>query len=243
MELERHLDWEGCFNVRDLGGICAGAGRKTRWGAVVRSAGLTRMTLSGWSKLQAHGVRTIIDLRNREQRQAESYVPGSAEITCINIPLEEEETPDDTEFWIRWRAFNCTPLYYQAFLKHWPDRIATVVSSFAQANPGGVLIHCGVGRDRTGLIAMLLLALADVAPEHIAADYEMSADRLRSRVDQLGPGADDELIKIILKRENTSNRATILATLKEINVDQYLRSGGLSDHDLEVARCRLVEPL
>src|SRR3954464_11870768 len=62
--MSRHLDWEGCFNVRDLGGLATGDGRETRRGAVARADALDRLTARGWTALVEHGVRTVVDLRN-----------------------------------------------------------------------------------------------------------------------------------------------------------------------------------
>ena len=61
---ERHLDWEGCFNVRDLGGLPAADGRRTRPGAIIRADLLGRLTSKGRRQMLAYGVRTIIDLRS-----------------------------------------------------------------------------------------------------------------------------------------------------------------------------------
>lgn len=61
---DRHLDWDGCANVRDLGDLRTGDGRVTRRGAVVRADALDRLTAAGWAALRAHSVRTVIDLRN-----------------------------------------------------------------------------------------------------------------------------------------------------------------------------------
>ena len=71
MTPHRHLDWNGCFNVRDLGGLPAADGRLTRWGAVVRADAVDRLTESGWAALQAHGIRTVIDLRNDSELRSD----------------------------------------------------------------------------------------------------------------------------------------------------------------------------
>ncbi len=60
---ERVLSWEGCLNVRDLGGHVTGDGRTTRFGAVVRADNVQHLTEAGWAALVDYGVRTIIDLR------------------------------------------------------------------------------------------------------------------------------------------------------------------------------------
>ena len=61
------LNWDGCFNVRDLGGLPTVDGRCTRWGAVVRGDSLDCLSARGWHQLEAHGVRAVIDLRNEDE--------------------------------------------------------------------------------------------------------------------------------------------------------------------------------
>src|SRR5262245_27793061 len=236
--MDRHLSWQGCFNARDLGGLRAAGGRTTRWKAVVRSDSLDNLTAAGWSALWAHGVRTIVDLRNDEERQADAVL-RPAGLTTVHMPLEDLT---DTEFWDHWgnNGLNSTPLYYQPFLERMPQRCAAVVAAIAQAHPGGVLVHCGVGRDRTGIITMLLLALVGVAPEDIFADYELSTERLRPRFAALGQADQGPRIAEILAYQNTSARALILATLASLDADAYLHSGGLSDADLAAVRTRLL---
>jgi len=150
----------------------------------------------------------------------------------------------DTVFWQQWRDTGLwvTPLYYQAFLNHFPERCAAIIAAIAQARPGGVLVHCAVGRDRTGLLTLLLLALAGVAPTDIASDYELSATCLPLRFATLGEEDDSPYIQECLARENTSARAIILAILASLEVETYLHSGGLSKVDLEAVRTRLLEP-
>src|SRR5215211_7305517 len=174
---DRHLDWDGCTNVRDLGGLRTADGRAIRRGAIVRADALDRLSAVGWAALEAHGVRTVIDLRNDDER-GDDAAPRPAGLTSVHLPLDGVE---DTEFWKDWhgRPEFGTPIYYRPFLDRFPDRTAAVFRAIARAEPGGVAIHCGIGRDRTGLIVVLLLALAGVGPEEIARDYGLSEARIR----------------------------------------------------------------
>ena len=167
---DRHLHWDGCANVRDLGGLRTSDGGEIRRGAIVRADALDRLSADGWAALEAHGVRTVIDLRNDDEL-ATDLAPRPAAITTLHLPLDGVE---DTEFWKQWheRPEFGTPIYYRPFLDHFPDRTAAVFTAIARAEPGGVAIHCGIGRDRTGLIAIMLLALAGV---------ERGGDRRRLR--------------------------------------------------------------
>lgn len=235
---ERHLDWDGCFNARDLGGLPACGGRRTRWGAVVRADALDGLTPRGWAAAWAHGVRTVIDLRNDNERGADA-APRPAAITTIHLPLDGTE---DREFWDVWDSgpqFG-TPLYYRPHLDRFPERSAAVISAIARAAPGGVAFHCGSGRDRAGQIAMLLLALVGVPPNEIAADYELSSDRLRARYAAKGEDDQGPLLDAYLAERGTSAGAVVLATLESMNVAARLRSAGLADRDVAALRGRLL---
>jgi protein-tyrosine phosphatase len=219
---ERRLDWQGCRNVRDLGGLRTGNGRSTRRGAVVRGDSPDLLTEAGWEALRAYGIRTIVDLRNDDERDLGAR---PAEITTVHVPLDGVE---DTEFWARWGSgpqFG-TPLYYRPHLERFPERSARAIAAVADAGPGGVLIHCVGGRDRAGQISMLLLALAGVAPREIAADYCLS-----------GNDEGDEF----LAGRGTSASEVIVSTLAALDLEQALAGGGLSERSLAALRERLVD--
>jgi protein-tyrosine phosphatase len=220
--------------VRDLGGLRTHAGRTTRWGAVVRSDDLDRLTDAGWSALEGYGVRTIVDLRNDEERTLRPRT-----VTTVPVPLDHS---DDTDFWEACWAdeLDGSPLYYLPFLDRKPERCAAAVAAIAQADPGAVVFHCGAGRDRTGLVSVLLLALAGVVPEDIVADYELSNVRLRRFWAVHGEEDQSAVIADILRRKNTSARELLLELLASLDVEAYLRSGGLGDEDLAAVQTRLL---
>jgi protein-tyrosine phosphatase len=218
---QRALAWDGCSNVRDLGGLRTEGGRETAWRAVVRSDSPDRLTAAGWEALAAYGIRTIVDLRNEDELGGEPVG-----VDYVHLPLDGVE---DAEFWAEWGSgpqFG-TPLYYRPHLERFPKRNAAAVRAIARAQPGGVLFHCVGGRDRTGQVAMVLLALAGVAPEEIAADYRLS-----------GNDEGDEF----LAGRGTSSTEVILETLDGLDVETYLRASGVNDADLAAIRRRLSAP-
>ena len=237
---DRHLDWDGCGNVRDLGGLPTTDGRRTRRGALVRADALDRLTAAGWAALQAHGVRTVVDLRNDDERGPDAAMRPSG-IDTIHVPHDAIE---DREFWEVWSSGPQygTPLYYAPHLERFPQRSARVVAAVARARPGGVAVHCGIGRDRTGLIAMLLLHLAGVAPREIAADYGLSAGRVPGLLARMGRDDDGPVIAAHLEREGVTAGETIERTLAGLDVEATLRAGGLTGDDVAALRARLLEP-
>jgi protein tyrosine/serine phosphatase len=224
----RQLNWEGCNNIRDLGGLPTADGRRTRWGALVRADDPGKLTPSGWQALWDHGIRTIISLFTEGQPKflfdPQVLPPG---IDLLSVAIEDLR---DTEFVKVWASTDlwCTPLYYQDALKRWPERHAIVFSAFVHAQPGGVLFHCARGIDRTGIIALLFLALAGVSENDILADYEQSLDPERDH---------------ILHTRNTSTRDVILKTIKNLNAEAYLLSAGLNHAEIKAVKERFLEPL
>jgi protein-tyrosine phosphatase len=240
LTVARHLDWDGCRNVRDLGGIRTACGRQTRWGVVVRSDTPDNLTQAGWSALRAHGIRTVVDLRNDDERPADATA-RAAGLATVHLALDDLA---DTEFWERcWDdGLDGSPLYYLPFMVRKSDRCAAAVAAVADARPGGVLVHCGIGRDRTGLVTVLLLALVGVAPDDIAADYELSADRLPPPGARPGGSGRRWSPQEALARGNTTARAVLLATLEAVDVAVHLRAGGLRGDQVAAVRARLLEP-
>ncbi|WP_235029867.1 tyrosine-protein phosphatase [Nonomuraea solani] len=228
--MDRDLVWDGCHNVRDLGGLLAAAGRRTRWGAVVRADTPDRLTEQGWAAAAAHGVRTIVDLRTPGEHHAEPghRPPG---MTVVSVPMN---TGRDLH--------GGTPLYLRPFLDNAPDRCARVLRAIAQAPPGGVLVHCVAGRDRTGLIAILLLALAGVAPGDILADYERSTARLSPLYALLGQPDDALRVRARLTAAGTTTDQVIGSLLRELDAEAYLTSAGLTPTELTTLRDRLTSP-
>lgn len=240
LDASRHLPWEGCANVRDLGGIPTLDGRETRRRAVIRADGLDRLTNAGWAALVEYGVRTVIDLRNEDELGSDA-TPRPVSVKTINLPLDGIE---DREFWDVWKRGPQygTPLYYAPHLERFPNLSARVIAAIAEAEPGGVVVHCGEGRDRTGQIAMLLLALVGVAPEQIVADYMLSHEFLRVRYLALGEEDQSVEIEAYLAGRDTSADEVVLGTLRSLDFVTLLLGGGLSAREMQVACTRLLPP-
>lgn len=234
----RHLDWEGCFNVRDLGGLATTDGHRTRWGAIVRGDSLGCLSTRGWEQLQAHGVRTVIDLRN-EDKWGEDAAARPSTIETVRIPLDETS---DREFWDEWESGPqfATPLYYGPHLRRFPAKSAEVIAAIAQAPPGGVAFHCVGGRDRAGQVAILVLAVAGVAEEEIVADYLLSHERLPALYESRGEPDQAPLLQAFLRERGTSAGSEIQRLL-ELDLEAILSQGGLQPKDVAALRIRLLD--
>jgi protein-tyrosine phosphatase len=221
------LSWPGTRNTRDLGGLPTASGSRTRPGALVRSASLQGLTAEGWDALLAHGVRTVVDLRDDDEIGPDA-APRPPEIATVQVPLDGSH---DREFWADWRSgpqFG-TPLYYGPHLERMPERSAAAVQAIALAKPGGVVFHCQGGRDRSGQITLLVLALAGVSAADIATDYALSS------------GPDTAELDAFLSSRGTSSAAVIEDLLAALDVEATMRRGGLDDAALAALRDRFVK--
>jgi protein-tyrosine phosphatase len=183
-------------------------------------------------------VRTVVDLRNDDERRADA-APRPPALTTLRLPLDGAE---DRAFWAAWDSgpqFG-TPLYYGPHLDRFPERSAAVLSAVARAGPGGVAVHCASGRDRAGQIAMLLLALVGVEPEAIAADHALSADRLRARAAARGEPDEGPVLAAFLAERGTTAAAIVLELLAGLDVAARLGAAGLTAADRAALRRRLV---
>ncbi|MER7010059.1 tyrosine-protein phosphatase [Saccharopolyspora sp. NPDC000359] len=229
--MRRQLAWDGCYNVRDLGGLRTRNGR-TRWGAVIRGDHPSGLTAAGWQALRQHGVRTIIDLTGA------GPPPEAAGLDHVALPLDDHS---DTEFWSRWtNALSCTPLYYRAFLDRFPGTVAAVVTAIAEAEPGGVLVHCSGGRDRSGLITVVLLAAVGIDAADIAADHALSHDRRAEQCAAVGLPDDTPKVHQLVAEHGTSEQEVIADVVASRDFAAYLRFAGVSAELLAALRDRMV---
>ncbi len=233
--LDRDLDWQGCFNVRDLGGFETADGAVTRSGAAVRADSLHKLTPRGWYELVRYGVRTVIDLRNPFELEAD-LAPRPDALSTSHLPLDGRE---DTQFWslpARVPQFG-TPLYYRAHLERMPERSGAVLRAIAHAPPGGVAFHCVGGRDRTGQIAILLLALVGAEPDAIVADYERTDELLARRPE---PNLSARAAAYLAEQQ-TSTGAEIVSLIEWPGLWPALEAGGLTPADTRALRARLTD--
>ena len=239
----RRLRWEGCFNARDLGGYATPGGR-TRWRALLRSDSPARLTMRGRSALLAHGVRTVVDLRSHSERNSDPgpFACGSGGLCYVHVPLID--AADDATI-AAVHASTAAARTYKLLLDGCSAALADAVGAIADAPAGAVLVHCQIGRDRTGLVCALLLAVAGVEPATIAADYALSDDALRPLFEQWLRDAHDPGHRDWISRISTCDARTMLATLHLLEeryggAAAYLRAAGVDALRLERLRHRLV---
>ena len=239
-DAQRELSWEGCLNVRDLGGQPTEDGNETRFGVVVRADSVRRLSDRGWAALVAHGVRTIVDLRWQSELEADP--PRELPVEVVHVPLLGVR--HDAAELAFLRSATSQHQAYVGMLEGFGPGFALAVTAVAQAPEGGVLVHCQAGKDRTGLVVALLLRLAGVDAETIAADYALSGARLADVLERwIAEGADEEerAHRRLTSETPAEAMLEVLAELERRNgsVREYLLAAGAQPDDLDRVRARL----
>ena len=251
----RILDWEGCFNVRDLGGLAAGKGLRLRWGALVRSDLPVRLTDRGRQALIDHGVRLIVDLRFVDEVVVdwETY-PFKGEDGAVgpayrNVPFHQwgGSGPDEQHVAL-YRAAQSRGELIQLDLDLNREGIAAAVAAIADAPEGAVLVHCHAGKDRTGIVVALILSLLGVSDSDMADDYALTARNLEPLIlEWLNSMSDDPNERQRLREMAMPAHDAMLDGLAYLrsrygSAEAYLRAGGVTDEQLARLRGRLLEP-
>ncbi len=250
MQRSRDLLWDGLLNVRDLGGHPTEDGGETRYDSIIRADSVRQLSDQGWAALVDYGVKTIVDLRTDDELAADP--PAELPVEVRHIPFFETNTEDWKGVEARLEAAvraapdvaTATRDVYLIFLEHFDSNVAAAIRAIANAPEGGVVVHCAGGKDRTGLLTALLLHVAGVDIDEIAADYALSEERLRPRHEQWFAEAETEEELERMKRMSQTPAASIKGVFEELerrygSVGGYLRQAGLSDDELARARSRL----
>lgn len=233
------LDWDGLLNARDLGGIPLRKGGQTIGGSYARSDHPLQLTTSGWNQAHAYGIRTIISLETagldgeaalRSNRPV--ILPDDFQAVVLRLAIEDAT---DQEFMKKWAETGLwgTPLYFAEALRKWPLLYGAAINAAAEAE-GAVLLHCGRGHDRTGILTLLLLAIAGATPEAIAEDYLLSASNLRAREPR-----SVELLEAALSQSGTTAYEAISAAIALVD-DVWLRQAQVWPASVAAIRARLV---
>lgn len=248
--LPRDLAWDGCLNVRELGGLPTQDGGETRPGAVVRGDSVRQLSDAGWQALVDHGIRTVIDLRGEHELADDP--PAHVAVRVVHVPFMEADEAEWREIEDELEAAvsaapdvqTSTRDVYLIFLERFRSNAAAGVRAVANAPAGGIVIHCVGGKDRTGLLAAFLLHLAGVADDEIAADHALSEERLRPRHEAWFAAAESEEELARLQRIARTPAEAMACVFAELearygSVEEYLRSAAVTDEELRLVRARL----
>jgi protein-tyrosine phosphatase len=246
----RELSWDGCLNVRDLGGHQTTDGGETRYGEIVRADSIRQLTDAGWQALVEYGIRTVVDLRGDHELRDDP--PRELPVDVVHVPFMETNDEEWREIETQIDATRAaapdfptsTRDVYLIFLERFQENAAASLRAVGRAPEGGVVVHCVGGKDRTGLLCAFLLHLAGVGIDEIAADYALSEERLRPRHEAWVAEAATEAEREWIERVSQTPADAMVGVFDELErryggVRAFLRGGGANDDDLELVAARL----
>lgn len=191
-----------------------------------RSENADLITQAGWEQVRATGIRTVADLRQPGERAADTN-PRPDWLTTVAVDLDGLE---NQEFWTGYTGNGLigTALYYLPHLAALPERAGAALSAIATAPPGGVLFHCMGGRDRTGMIAMLLLAAAGAEPAEIVADYMESVRNAGAMAAAAEHQDMEPALEAICRAHGSTTELAFRQSLEGLDLAALFDAAGLS---------------
>lgn len=241
----RHIAIEGTHNIRDLGGYVTARGTMVPPRRFLRADCLHRLAPGGADRLLDEGLSCVIDLRTEQEvATAPSFFEGLPRIAYFNLPLFADLAPAALARADGHHSHPLVPFYISA-LETRGEAVCAILTRIARVDDGAVLFNCTAGKDRTGIIAALLLGLAGVSDEDIIQDYVLT--------EQMIPDLVAEFLSI--SRANggdVESYATLLEspadTMAKMLAHVRTRYGGVEDYVIRIGlerkdHSRLLEQL
>ena len=241
------MDWvrlplEGAHHVRELGGYPVSGGGQTRYHRFLRADNLSEITQADAQFLYDYGVRLVLDLRDAREVDERPDVEIGPDVRYASIPLLAFDMSDAAQVALgdlREKA-SYEGLYSMILEKR--TGMARCFGAIAAAPEGAVLFHCAVGKDRTGVLAMLLMLLAGCDRWDCAANYVQTRHNLM-RYDWYeyvwNNGPDDPHYAFNDSPANAVEHALAFVEARG-GVVPYLRECGVSYEEIEAVRARLL---
>ncbi|MCB5272606.1 hypothetical protein BJG92_00108 [Arthrobacter sp. SO5] len=224
------MEWDGAVNAWHIAGSVFRMGRR-EW-----------LTEAGWQQAYDGGVRTVVDLRNPEERRRRDSDPSvSAEtMAAFDVVLSPTEDPHDSEFRKLCVPYLNDPAHYADNARIFPDRLAGVFKAVA-AGRGGVVIHCSAGRDRSGMIAAMLQDLAGAGEEAIVRGYERAVRGINEhhRVSTVPHPHERYLPEDVLAPLLEMRLESLRRFVRHVKTRDFLRHNGITDRELTAILAKL----
>jgi protein-tyrosine phosphatase len=245
--LERLIKLEAVHNFRDLGGYPTADGRRTRWGQLYRADGLHRLTPADVEVLRPLGLRTVLDLRTAGELAERGTFPVE------DHPVDFHHLPVIDVTWDRdddasGDAVAFLTEQYRALLTEGEPRLAEAFQLLARDGALPAVFHCAAGKDRTGLLAALLLSSLGVDDVVVAEDYGLSRDAMVRTLEWAGRQSAEllalwEKIPSVHLAAEPAAMMQLLVELQEAHgsVRAYVASIGVGEDVLLALEAALLE--
>lgn len=238
------LPLDGAYNVRDLGGYPTANGGYTRFRRFVRSDGLSLLTSRDEQYLSEYGVHAVIDLRDAQEKDDEPDRGIASDVVFAHIPLFQYNVSDVAHVreLIDSSRLSLFSLYCKMLGNY--EAIRSCFRFIASIEEGCILFHCAAGKDRTGILSMLLLSLAGVDKWDVVADYVQSRPNLMRSAAYAAKWSDPSLRKWrpLLDSPAQAMEATCdYVEYEHGGVENYLLACGVPDEDVAAVRRHFVD--
>jgi protein-tyrosine phosphatase len=243
---DRLIPLDGPANFRDLGGYETEGGSRVRTGRLYRSDSLSYMSDDDVRHvLEVLGVRSVIDLRGHSEVSKFTHGPlGTVGVRVSHIPIIDETRPPP-EGWDDVRERSLDDLYL-LMLDRFADRFIAVLRIISDEEAQPLIFHCAAGKDRTGLVAMLVLGLLGVDPDVIAVDYGLTDERMPLLLERHQARAADGVIVEVAEQhyavDVVAMRSVIERTTTQYgSIEGYVLAHGLAPEAVAALRASLLE--
>lgn len=228
------LPMERAYNVRDLGGYATKKGTVTRHHQYLRSENLTDITTEDKEFLLQYGLCAAIDLRGREETLIyPNPFRSDEQVSYINCPLITDGILDLRKV----REVGFDPGEFYVKLVEYKEMIYKIFRFILEHQDGCILFHCQAGKDRTGVLAMLLLGLCGVEKEDIVANYEVTHTYLK---DHVTIRLDEGLEELAYSRPQWIERAYDHVIEEYGSFKHYFLAVGLTKKEIKRLKAKLM---
>jgi protein-tyrosine phosphatase len=187
----RSLPLDGVFNFRDLGGYPAADGRQVRWRTVFRADGLGRLTADDVEALRPIGLRTVVDLRTGREIDERGRFPYERyPVTFHHLSVIDQTWDREAARREDLPAVEFLHRAYRTMLHEGGARFAAAFTILADVEALPAVFHCAAGKDRTGLLAALVLGSLGVDRASIVSDYALTAESMHRVLETLRADPD-----------------------------------------------------
>ena len=233
------LPLENAGNVRDLGGYPGIGGRPVKFKRFLRAGTLAYLESWEIDFLIDYGVKTVIDLRTSIEAVNEpSPFAKQKGINCLNIPFL---LGDLTQYPYQYENLDALSDMYIHIFNSNSGMIAEAVRQIANATEGTILYNCSAGKDRTGVLSYILLALAGVSQEDIIANYQITETYYLPLFKKYMPDFDKIPLHYLGSTARNMELTIEFITNKFGNVEDYLLVHGVGMDEIERVRKRMLD--